>query len=1356
MAPTKRKRNSIRSAPNKRPKSDQESGNQHDADENPIYHKAHCILRERFHRGELQYQIKWEGTDSNTGKAWEHTWEPSENANEALVATWKEEKAQRITDSTGGRAVIRRPRGVLKRQQTGQRPVRRKPESYVIDSSPQPSTAQSSTLRSEPSTPARDSSVLIAGSSTSTTPIATPAHSPRLSPRVQIAARGSSYERDEFERISQLAASQFTSTQSHTQVTDLDSSQIFTATGPFSSGIVPDSQSSAGEASFIPATQQTTDTNQGSSVANDSQYEEEITKDTGLLEIIQEATSRAVSPVISIPETIPDIVTHSQSQNQSVDVQNLGEVPDTFDTVDQSVAQQYGESGAPDLTGVGVVDWLITPVHASKVPAQAGEKSIDIPASSHIAPLQLEQRKAEPSSRGQGQEGSILNESLGPGYCRSHSPIGEDQVTDTIPQSVDTSTTDTEEEIQRSDFGPNSQITRSTAQSAESREQNAQAVPTEVDLSTQEDITETIRPTVEEEYVSHCASLELRHDSSQETPEPQSRSAQNSFSPIPPPPSHSLGTQDSKLPPRPTTPVLTSSLSIMANHDTGDEVARLLKEGLAKRQTENPYTPSRRIARSSFTPSIATPAQAPVSEDLVSSLTSARRLLRTNASPSAVDLEGTRSPSSITDRSPAPQAPTSLRTVAFAPNNSVHAAPSNNADVATSTGGRPGSAEIEVIVVTNDEGSTLDGPSATDPEDNELSDVDDDDSESLLNDDLNLEREEYIVPLFIEGRQWDAYTEYIQQKKDLLDQFVKDPRGFSPLSKVEEVLSYLRAIETHIDLVFAETENSSWVDMNSASQTEFAAQFGMENSTKFRFLHSLFHHLRDHDKHIVLVTEKDNDSLFSILETFCRAKSVNYSMPTKGRQADPAHTEGTLFVTILPGNASPIIRAPDLIICLDGVQQATQLRQNNWAQPIGQDLVPVLHLVIPRAVGHIERYISPALDVRERIHTTLLSLAQMRGELGKPMDGDTPRAPIAAAQVVDWLTTDNDDNGLSWPLPSIGSVKDVIEYQTQMSQTSQRSSTPPAPERTKRPLDDEDLDPAKRMRFTPQPQTVTGSSMTNIENEATHISDSIPGTAADIANLRRQLARTEEAYEKERAGRKAEEQRFRDHEVLWDKQQTVHEDLTREYRLLLGQQKVVEEKLESMTKNNETLRERLVAKTAEIRQLTNQLEEQRTTHLLSDDAKIGEITRLRKELATALEDKERAVKSKKTSDSMLDYTKEQYRNAQDSATSSQATIDQLTEENAKLSHAASGQPAILKGLHLERQYENQDKQLKSLRAESTILKRTLWQKDEELQRARNVGRMGVGTRAQSATPQPKVRSRAASPMGGRLSNLRNG
>ena len=279
-----------------------------------------------------------------------------------------------------------------------------------------------------------------------------------------------------------------------------------------------------------------------------------------------------------------------------------------------------------------------------------------------------------------------------------------------------------------------------------------------------------------------------------------------------------------------------------------------------------------------------------------------------------------------------------------------------------------------------------------------------------------------------------------------MEQFLEDPRSVDPISQVEEILSYLRAIETHIDLVFAEADSGSSSKEMSATQLEHAAQFGMENSTKFRFLHELFNQLRDTDTHIVIVTEEDDDALYAILETFCRANKVHFDIPRRGEFGE---SKGGMNVSIVPQTGCPIMRFSDIIICLDGIQDATEIRERFWAQSTERAFVPIIHLVIPRTVGHIERYVSPNLGPVERMHTILASLAHMREDIGKPIVETTPRDAVCAALICAWLKDTSEDSEFDWPIPSIGSIKDVIEYQTQQSQPLVNS---PVPERVKRPL----------------------------------------------------------------------------------------------------------------------------------------------------------------------------------------------------------------------------------------------------------------------------------------------------------------
>lgn len=293
------------------------------------------------------------------------------------------------------------------------------------------------------------------------------------------------------------------------------------------------------------------------------------------------------------------------------------------------------------------------------------------------------------------------------------------------------------------------------------------------------------------------------------------------------------------------------------------------------------------------------------------------------------------------------------------------------------------------------------------------------------------------------------------------------------------------------------------------------------------------------------------------------------------------------------------------------------------------------------------------------------------------------------------------------------------------------------------------------MRYTPQPRVIPESSAVH-EPEVTRVSDSMPGTAAsENARLAMSLDRVSTALLQERKERREES-------VMWDRQQTEHENRQEQYRKLFNEKAAVDRALETMTANREKIRGQIDVQSVEIRALREELEALRALNLASSDEKDVEITRLRKELEAANLEREKALNSTKSQEGMMDFLKDNYRDAQNVATELRTEVETLTSQNAKLAHQASGEVAKLKQLHLDRSMKNLMQQNKALQSETATLKATLKAKEEELVRAKNnSGRAAYGTRGQSTTPQPKTRSRAASPErgsraprgGGRISNL---
>jgi hypothetical protein len=260
MATSKRKRTATRTKQtNKRPKYNDFSDAELPAStqEDDKYWNAECILEERREKKRkgrriVEYLVKWTDIDEKTGLVYPPEWSEKKDVTASLLASWEQDKAERVVAASREAARAKQSRNQLR----------------VVESSPEPETLSSTGLPLQDSTPEHEPAVV------------EPESAPALPIQIQVRRRGSSFDRTDFERFSQTAESQATSAQSHTQDTDLDSSQLFAAVPEFrSSGVVPNSQSSTGEASFVATTQRTTGTTQPSSNVS-TNASQEVTEDS--------------------------------------------------------------------------------------------------------------------------------------------------------------------------------------------------------------------------------------------------------------------------------------------------------------------------------------------------------------------------------------------------------------------------------------------------------------------------------------------------------------------------------------------------------------------------------------------------------------------------------------------------------------------------------------------------------------------------------------------------------------------------------------------------------------------------------------------------------------------------------------------------------------------------------------------------------------------------------------------------------------------------------------------------------------------------------------------------------------------
>jgi len=259
MAPPKRKRKPTRTTTNKRPKytlpdTDTSSSAEEDsAPDSQEEWEAVRILEQRGQGFVLQYLIEWKDIDPATGEPWAPTWERASNAGPTLRASWRAVLARRAQE--------KREAATAARRSTQQRTAREESPAQAAQTrgarhsrtaeSPEPSESANAV---DSSTETRQSPTTIASSTTIDFEAPIPDWT---SPQVNIDVRRDSFNRGDYEPFSEIAESQSSPEKSAAEGTTLESSQLFASQPAFlASGIVRDTQSSAGDVSYIPVTRE--------------------------------------------------------------------------------------------------------------------------------------------------------------------------------------------------------------------------------------------------------------------------------------------------------------------------------------------------------------------------------------------------------------------------------------------------------------------------------------------------------------------------------------------------------------------------------------------------------------------------------------------------------------------------------------------------------------------------------------------------------------------------------------------------------------------------------------------------------------------------------------------------------------------------------------------------------------------------------------------------------------------------------------------------------------------------------------------------------------------------------------------
>ena len=342
-------------------------------------------------------------------------------------------------------------------------------------------------------------------------------------------------------------------------------------------------------------------------------------------------------------------------------------------------------------------------------------------------------------------------------------------------------------------------------------------------------------------------------------------------------------------------------------------------------------------------------------------------------------------------------------------------------------------------------------------------------------------RDVHAVPIVLGGHQRDQQPQMLYHYRRLVQLFLETARPSKALlAEAQHVIARIRAVVMHPDLDNHETFTQH-DDMPKAQ-----AQWDTICSGKFAFLDSLLHALRDGGAaHVAIVAAPGR--IIEILQTFLRG--IEVCGPSRS-----SSSSSTVAASVLESCASAEDLPPaDVVISMDNTVRgdsslirSLRRRGNRWC--------PLVTLVVPYSVEHVERCLSPSLGDPGRTQALLGGIQQLRDRAGRLEEGHL-NARDSAVILARYIRKPEDHE--EWPLPLLSTLEG-LETQTE-SEVEPLRHAPDVPSTDKRRLDEAEMDrddARKKIhlgdseaQFVAPPFPATFVSPDELE--CTHVSDSI-------------------------------------------------------------------------------------------------------------------------------------------------------------------------------------------------------------------------------------------------------------------------
>ena len=279
---------------------------------------------------------------------------------------------------------------------------------------------------------------------------------------------------------------------------------------------------------------------------------------------------------------------------------------------------------------------------------------------------------------------------------------------------------------------------------------------------------------------------------------------------------------------------------------------------------------------------------------------------------------------------------------------------------------------------------------------------------------------EFVVTLPMQPRILSQYVdtiEYFPQaiSKNMTEETISE----DIVERLNTLLYRLGNVATHIGL-----EGGGPTSQEEVNPEE-EALYAELSSEKFKFLGHLLALTKESQIHIAVVAKQGH--LLEIIETFLKGKNVSYLRPdtmTNALKPPGPGAFGVQMVSIISSGQATSIPPVQLIIAFDETFNAkdAQVAELREQKAQGDELVPVIRLVVYSSVEHLDLCLARSLDPIDRIRKLIFCVWHTQRSVGQ-LEPDEPGPVECAREVVEFIRSGSRTS--VWTLANIRPVENL-------------------------------------------------------------------------------------------------------------------------------------------------------------------------------------------------------------------------------------------------------------------------------------------------------------------------------------------